>query len=55
MRRKDLDYAVIAAMLLSGLYVMLSGLVTDLFGLHQFILYCYTAYVCAGPTISQTF
>ncbi|MFQ6101525.1 MAG: SagB family peptide dehydrogenase [Anaerolineae bacterium] len=48
MSRKDLNYAVIAAMLLSGLYVALSGLVTDLFGLHQFALHRYAGYVCAA-------
>ena len=48
MRRRDLDYVVIAAMLLSGLYVTLSGVVTDLFGLHQFALHRYAGYACAG-------
>ncbi len=47
-RRKDLDYAVIAAMLLSGIYVTASGLVTDLFGLHQFAFHRYAGYTCAG-------
>jgi len=47
MRRRDLDYVIIAAMLLSGLYVTTSGLVTDLFGLHQFALHRYAGYVCA--------
>jgi SagB-type dehydrogenase family enzyme len=48
MRRKDLEYVVIAAMLLSGLYVTFSGLATDLFGLHQFALHHYAGYACAG-------
>ena len=48
MRRKDLDYVVIAAMFLCGFYVTLSGLVTDLFGLHQFVLHRYAGYACAG-------
>jgi SagB-type dehydrogenase family enzyme len=48
MRRRDLNYAVIALMLLSGLYVTLSGVVTDLFGLHQFALHRYAGYACAG-------
>jgi SagB-type dehydrogenase family enzyme len=48
MRRKDWDYAVVAAMLLSGLYVALTGLVTDFFGLHQFALHRYAGYTCAG-------
>ncbi len=48
MRRKDLNYAVITAMFASGLYVTLSGLVTDLFGLHQFALHRYAGYACAS-------
>jgi hypothetical protein len=51
MIRKDLDYLVIAAMLLNGLYVTLSGLVADLFGLHQFAFHCYAGYLCAGLAI----
>ncbi len=48
MRRKDLDYAVIAATFLSGLYVTISGLVADLFGFPQFFLHRYAGYTCAG-------
>jgi SagB-type dehydrogenase family enzyme len=48
MRRRDLDYAVIAVMVLSGLYVAITGVVTDLFGLHQFVYHRYAGYVCAG-------
>jgi len=48
MTRKDVDYLVIAAMLVSGLYVTLSGLVADLFGLHQFALHSQAGYVCAA-------
>ena len=51
MLRKDLDYLVIAAMLLSGLYVTLSGLVADLFGLYQFAFHCHAGYLCAGLAI----
>jgi SagB-type dehydrogenase family enzyme len=51
MRRKDLNYLVIAAMLLSGLYVTLSGVVTDRFGLHQFTLHRYAGYLCAGLAV----
>jgi len=47
-RRKDLDYLVIAAMFVTGLYVTLSGLVMDLFGLHRFALHAAAGYVCAG-------
>ncbi len=49
--RRDLQYLIIAAMLLSGLYVTISGLVTDLFGLHQFALHCYAGYACAALAV----
>jgi SagB-type dehydrogenase family enzyme len=48
MKRKDLDYAVIAAMFLSGLYVTLSGLVADVFGFPQIVLHSTAGYVCAA-------
>lgn len=48
MGRKNLDYLIIAAMLISGLYVTISGLMTDLLGLHQFVLHRYAGYACAG-------
>lgn len=48
MRRKDVDYLVIAATLLSGLYMTASGLVMDLFGLHQFALHASAGYLCAA-------
>jgi SagB-type dehydrogenase family enzyme len=48
MRRRNLDYLVIAAMFVIGLYVTLSGLVMDVFGLHQFALHAAAGYVCAG-------
>ena len=48
MGQKNLDYVIIAAMLISGLYVTVSGLVTDLVGLHQFVLHRYAGYACAG-------
>ena len=48
MRRRDLDYAVISVMVLSGLYVTVTGVVADLFGLHQFVYHRYAGYVCAG-------
>jgi SagB-type dehydrogenase family enzyme len=51
MRRKDLGYLVIALMLVSGLYVAVTGLVAGLFGLHQFALHRYAGYVCAGLTL----
>jgi SagB-type dehydrogenase family enzyme len=51
MRRKDLDYLVIAAMFLSGLYVTLSGLVAGLFGFPQFFLHRYAGYACAASVV----
>jgi SagB-type dehydrogenase family enzyme len=51
MSRRDLDYAVIAVMVLSGLYVTVTGVVADLFGLHQFVYHSFAGYVCAGFTL----
>ncbi len=48
MKHKDLDYLVIAAMLVSGLYVTASGLVAGIFGFPQFALHAYAGYACAG-------
>jgi SagB-type dehydrogenase family enzyme len=48
MRRKDLGYLLIAGMLVSGLYVAVTGVVAGLFGLHQFVLHSYAGYICAG-------
>jgi len=47
-KRRDLDYLVIAALLLCGLYVTITGLIADLFGLHRFALHSTAGYVCAG-------
>lgn len=47
MRGKDLDYLVILAMLVAGLYTAVSGLLADLFGFPQFFLHRYAGYVCA--------
>jgi SagB-type dehydrogenase family enzyme len=51
MRRKDLAYLVVAAMLVSGLYVAATGVVAGLFGLHQFVFHSYAGYLCAGLTL----
>jgi SagB-type dehydrogenase family enzyme len=48
MRRRDLEYAVIAAMFLSGVYVTISGLIAGLFGFPQFFLHRYAGYICTG-------
>jgi len=51
MRRKDLEYLVITVTFLSGLYVAITGLVTDLFGLHQFFFHRYAGYACAAMAL----
>ncbi len=51
MRRRDFDYIAIAVMLVSGLYVTVTGVVADLFGLHQFLYHRYAGYVCAGSVL----
>jgi SagB-type dehydrogenase family enzyme len=44
MRQIDLDYLVIAALLLSGLYLATTGLVMDLFNTPQFFWHSYAGY-----------
>lgn len=51
MRRRDLDYVVIAVMLMAGLYTTITGVVADLFGLHQFVFHAYAGYICAGAVL----
>lgn len=48
MRRQDLDYLIVAGMLVSGLYASVSGLLAGLFGFPQFVLHRWAGYVCAG-------
>jgi SagB-type dehydrogenase family enzyme len=48
MRRRDLGYVVVAAMLVSGFYVAATGLVAGLLGLHQFVFHSYAGYLCSG-------
>jgi SagB-type dehydrogenase family enzyme len=50
-RNKDLDYLVIAAMFLSGMYVATTGLVMDWFGLHRFAYHNFAGYVLAVAAI----
>jgi len=47
MKRRDLDYVLIAALFVTGLYTVLSGLLADLFGFPQFFLHRYSGYACA--------
>ena len=51
MKRRDWDYAIIAAMFVSGLYASISGLVAGLFGFPQFFLHSYAGYACAGLVV----
>ncbi|UCC87421.1 MAG: SagB family peptide dehydrogenase [Anaerolineales bacterium] len=50
MIRKDLDYLVIAAMLVSGLYLAITGLLMGLFASRQFFLHSYAGYASAALT-----
>lgn len=45
MKQIDLDYIVIVALLLNGLYVTLTGLVMDLFGSPRFFWHSYAGYL----------
>jgi SagB-type dehydrogenase family enzyme len=45
MRSRELDYIVIAPLLVSSLYVALTGLVMDLFGFHQFFYHNFAGYI----------
>jgi len=47
MRQVDMDYVVIAALFMSGLYVAITGLVMELWGFHQFFLHNYAGYITA--------
>jgi len=47
MKRRDLHYIVIAAMLVSGLYTAVTGLIADLLGLHRFARHPFAGYLCA--------
>jgi len=51
MERRDVDYLIIAAMFLSGLYTALSGLVADVFGFPQIALHSTAGYVCAALAV----
>jgi hypothetical protein len=48
MKRRHLEYAVIAGMLLTGTYVLVSGLLAHLLGFHQFLLHRWAGYTCAA-------
>ena len=48
MRQVDIDYVVIAALFLCSLYVALTGLVMDFFGVPRFFLHSYAGYAATG-------
>ena len=50
-RKRDLDYLIIAAMLLTGLYMASTGLVMDWFGLHQLAYHNYVGYAWAALAV----
>ncbi len=47
MKSKDLDYAIIIIMVLSGLYVILTGLLMDLLALPMLVFHNYAGYISA--------
>lgn len=51
MRRRHLEYAVIAGMLLTGAYVLVSGLLAHFFGFPQFLLHRWAGYACAALVV----
>jgi SagB-type dehydrogenase family enzyme len=53
MARRDFDYLIIAAMLLASLYILISGLVMDVFGLHRFAYHNYAGYAWATLGITH--
>ncbi len=55
MRRRDLEYLLILAMLLSGGYVTLTGVVAGFFGFPQFFLHRYAGYLCAVLVLIHIF
>ncbi|MGD1992301.1 MAG: SagB/ThcOx family dehydrogenase, partial [Anaerolineae bacterium] len=48
MRRRDVNYIVIAAMTVAAAYATASGLIADLFGFPQFVLHAYAGYAWAA-------
>lgn len=55
MKRRHLEYAVIAGMLLTGAYVLVSGLLAHLFGFPQFLLHRWAGYACAALVVLHLF
>jgi hypothetical protein len=47
MRRRNLDYIIIAIMFLSGLYTTLTGLAMHVLDLHVLAFHHYAGYACA--------
>lgn len=53
MRRRNVDYLVIAGMALTAAYATVSGLIADLFGFPQFVLHAYAGYAWAVLSIAH--
>lgn len=53
LKRRDLDYLVIAAMVLTGLYLTFTGLIADVFGLHEVAFHGEVGYICAGLVVAH--
>lgn len=51
MRWRGFGTVVIGLMLASGVYVAVTGLIADAFGLHQFVFHRYAGYLCVGFTL----
>ncbi len=51
MKQRHLEYAVIIGMMLTGGYVLVSGLLAHLFGFPQFLLHRWAGYACAALVI----
>lgn len=48
MKRRHLEYAVVAGMLVTGTYVLVSGLLAHVLGFPQFLLHRWAGYTCAA-------
>ena len=46
-RKKDLDYIVVGALLVTGLYTLISGAIAEWFGFPRFLFHSYAGYACA--------
>jgi SagB-type dehydrogenase family enzyme len=51
MKRKDLDYLVIALLILGSLYLLISGIIMDLSGIHRFVGHAAVGYSWVGLAV----